>query len=557
VAGRQSWQTASRLLLLLLLLRRRWRVRRLIGRRRRARRLELRWRVRRLIGRLRRARRLELAVAGAAADRPTAAGAPAGIAAAGVAAGRLAAAGAPAGIAVAGAAADRRLRRARRLELRRRVWRLVGWLRLVRLLKLPRTLLELLRFRHNGGTRPGKPRVAVRPDGARPFCGDSWPTGGLFGVAVPEAKRSRRCNPARLGASRGDLPPESGEAAGRLARHEPQAAYSALVRPVDSEARPAMPVGAFAGPAPPAFRSAPATACRSRRATRGRAATDAMLPAGRGAPWSRAGPGLPGANGKRCWAERKAGGAGPAKAPTGIAGARFRIHRAHQRRISACGSCLAKRPAASPDFRRASRPWRRQAWPDYTAWSASASGTATTEQTARRPAIPAKRTRSIRAERQPAVTGLVPPLCRNRNSSNRVRGNFKQPHQPQPAYQPPHPPPQFQPARPRSRPISRRTRHRNSSRRARRSQPTSRHTRRRNSSRAPAAVGLSAAAPATAIPAGAPAAVGLSAAAPATAIPAGAPAAVGLSAAAPPPPPQQQQQKQKPTCGLPGLPPCH
>ena len=87
---------------------------------------------------------------------------------------------------------------------------------------------------------------------------------------------------------------ELGEAAGRLARHEPQAAYSALVRPVDSEARPAMPVGAFAGPAPPAFRSAPATACRSRRATRGRAANrlTAMLPAGRGAPLARAGRGF-------------------------------------------------------------------------------------------------------------------------------------------------------------------------------------------------------------------------------------------------------------------------
>ena len=87
---------------------------------------------------------------------------------------------------------------------------------------------------------------------------------------------------------------ELGEAAGHLARHEPQAAYSALVRPVDSEARPAMPVGAFAGPAPPAFRSAPATACRSRRATRGWAPNrlTAMLPAGRGAPLARAGRGF-------------------------------------------------------------------------------------------------------------------------------------------------------------------------------------------------------------------------------------------------------------------------
>src|ERR1700730_7085454 len=59
-----------------------------------------------------------------------------------------------------------------------------------------------------------------------------------------------------------------GEAAGRLARHELRAAYSAMVRPVGSEARPAMPGEAFAGLAPPAFRSASATACRSRQAWR-------------------------------------------------------------------------------------------------------------------------------------------------------------------------------------------------------------------------------------------------------------------------------------------------
>src|SRR3984893_15032680 len=59
-----------------------------------------------------------------------------------------------------------------------------------------------------------------------------------------------------------------GEAAGRSARHELRAAYSAMVRPVGSEARPAMPVEAFAGLAPPAVRSASATACRARQAWR-------------------------------------------------------------------------------------------------------------------------------------------------------------------------------------------------------------------------------------------------------------------------------------------------
>ena len=85
-----------------------------------------------------------------------------------------------------------------------------------------------------------------------------------------------------------------GEAAGRLARHEPRAACSALVRPARSQARPAMLAGAFVGLAPPVFRSAPAMACHSRRATRGRAANrlTAMLPAGRGAPLARAGRGL-------------------------------------------------------------------------------------------------------------------------------------------------------------------------------------------------------------------------------------------------------------------------
>ena len=58
---------------------------------------------------------------------------------------------------------------------------------------------------------------------------------------------------------------ELGEAAGRLARHEPRAGCLATARPAGSDARPAMPVGAFAG-APPAFRSAPATACHSRQA---------------------------------------------------------------------------------------------------------------------------------------------------------------------------------------------------------------------------------------------------------------------------------------------------
>jgi hypothetical protein len=87
---------------------------------------------------------------------------------------------------------------------------------------------------------------------------------------------------------------ELGEAAGRLARHGLRAVCSAMVRPVGSEARPAMSVGAFAGLAPPAFRPAPATACRSRWATRDRAANrlTAMLPAGRGAPLARAGRGF-------------------------------------------------------------------------------------------------------------------------------------------------------------------------------------------------------------------------------------------------------------------------
>src|ERR1700719_4406440 len=85
-----------------------------------------------------------------------------------------------------------------------------------------------------------------------------------------------------------------GEAAGRLARHELRAAYSATVRPVGSEARPAMLAGAFVGLAPPVFRSAPAMACHSRRATRGRAANrlTAMLPAGLGAPRTQAGRGF-------------------------------------------------------------------------------------------------------------------------------------------------------------------------------------------------------------------------------------------------------------------------
>src|ERR1700730_16489605 len=85
-----------------------------------------------------------------------------------------------------------------------------------------------------------------------------------------------------------------GEAAGRLARHELRAACSAMVRPVGSEARPAMPVGAFAGLATPAFRSAPAMVCHSRRAMPGRAANrlTAMLPAGRAAPLAWAGRGF-------------------------------------------------------------------------------------------------------------------------------------------------------------------------------------------------------------------------------------------------------------------------
>jgi hypothetical protein len=85
-----------------------------------------------------------------------------------------------------------------------------------------------------------------------------------------------------------------GEAAGRLATHELRAAWSATVRLEDSEQRPAMPVGAFVGLAPPVFRSAPAMACHSRQAMPGRAANGltAMLPADLGAPLARVGRGL-------------------------------------------------------------------------------------------------------------------------------------------------------------------------------------------------------------------------------------------------------------------------
>src|ERR1700730_11319268 len=61
------------------------------------------------------------------------------------------------------------------------------------------------------------------------------------------------------------------ESAVRLARHELRGACSAMVHPAGSEARPATPVKAFAGLAPPAFRSAPATAYLARRARRGQA----------------------------------------------------------------------------------------------------------------------------------------------------------------------------------------------------------------------------------------------------------------------------------------------
>ena len=65
-----------------------------------------------------------------------------------------------------------------------------------------------------------------------------------------------------------------------------RAACSGTACPAGSEPRPALPVGAFVGLAPPASRLAPAMACHSRRAMRDRRANalTATLPAGREAP---------------------------------------------------------------------------------------------------------------------------------------------------------------------------------------------------------------------------------------------------------------------------------
>ena len=200
---------------------------------------------------------------------------------------------------------------------------------------------------------------------------------------------------------------------------------------------------------------------------------------------------LPGATGKPLPGPAKSPvRASPAKAPTGIAG---RASEPAGRTIAeqaARGSCLAKRPAASPIARRACRARRRQAWPDFAAWRASACGTATPEKTARRPgfprqmdALPQGRTANPRfpglvtaigaetataaaasaaiATAAPAAAGLsaaaAPPphfsSSRSKNSSSSRTRSRSSRHPPQPHPPPPQqPPPQQQQQKPNLRP---------------------------------------------------------------------------------------------------------
>jgi hypothetical protein len=120
------------------------------------------------------------------------------------------------------------------------------------------------------------PGLPFAPEGARPFGGEVGRAGDLFwGCCAGGGSAPSWRDPARVGTSWRDLPAGQwgkllaawqGMSRGRLVRRW-------RARRVLKRARRCR-LELLLGLAPPAFRPAPATACRSRRATRDRAAVD-------------------------------------------------------------------------------------------------------------------------------------------------------------------------------------------------------------------------------------------------------------------------------------------